>query len=73
MQFDASVKAQQEVRRFLSLDPRMIRFSVVKIGDKLGGVNGAIEEVDGQIPWKEAKTESFFQNPKVGGPNNIMR
>ena len=52
MQFDSSVKAQQNIRRFLSLDPRMLRFSVVKIGDKLGGVNGAIEEVDGQIPWK---------------------
>ncbi|KAL2410298.1 hypothetical protein ABEF95_003709 [Exophiala dermatitidis] len=51
MQFDAPVKVQQEVRRMLSLDPRMIRFSVVKIGDKLGGVNGAIEEQTGDIPW----------------------
>jgi small subunit ribosomal protein S6 len=67
MQFDASVKAQQDVRRFLSLDPRMIRFSMVKIGDKLGGVNGAIEQVDGQMPWNEAKNESVFANPKVGG------
>ncbi|EXJ56183.1 hypothetical protein A1O7_09114 [Cladophialophora yegresii CBS 114405] len=67
MQFDASVKAQQDVRRFLSLDPRMIRFSMVKIGDKLGGVNGAIEDVDGQMPWNEVKNESVFANPRVGG------
>src|ERR1700742_3211952 len=67
MQFDASVQAQQDVRRFLSLDPRMIRFSVVKIGDKLGGVNGAIEEADGQMPWNEGKTEYIFQNPRVAG------
>lgn len=52
MQFDGSVKVQQEVRRLLGLDPRMIRYSVVKVGDKLGGVNGAIEEVTGEIPWK---------------------
>ncbi|KIW59787.1 ribosomal protein S6 [Exophiala xenobiotica] len=51
MQFDGSIKVQTEVRRLLGLDPRMIRFSVVKIGDKLGGVNGAIEEITGHIPW----------------------
>ena len=66
MQFDASVKAQQDVRRFLSLDPRMIRFSVVKIGDKLGGVNGAVEEVNGQMPWCEEKTVTPFHNKDVG-------
>lgn len=53
MQFDSSIRAQEEVKRTLSLDPRLIRFSVVKIGDKLGGVNGAIEEATGHIPWNE--------------------
>ncbi len=65
MQFDASVKAQQDIRRFLNLDPRMIRFSVVKIGDKLGGVNGAIEEVDGQMPWTEAQNKDDFADGRV--------
>ncbi len=51
MQFDSSIKVQEEVRRLLTLDPRMIRHSVVKVGDKLGGVNGAIEEVTGEILW----------------------
>ncbi|KAH0847513.1 ribosomal protein S6 [Fonsecaea monophora] len=66
MQFDASVKAQQDVRRFLSLDPRMIRFSVIKIGDKLGGINGAIEEVDGEIPWNSGtQVRNPFTDPRT--------
>jgi small subunit ribosomal protein S6 len=67
MQFDCSVQAQESMRKFLSLDPRMLRHSVVKIGDKLGGINGAIEEVDGHMPWNENKVESVFLNPKVVG------
>lgn len=51
MQFDSSIKVQKEMRRILALDPRMVRFSVVKLGDKLGGVNGAIEEITGQVDW----------------------
>lgn len=67
MQFDSSVQAQENIRRFLSLDPRMIRHSVVKIGDKLGGINGALEEVDGQLPWNEKASSMFsFANPMVG-------
>ena len=46
-----------QVKRQLSLDPRMIRFSVVKIGDKLGGMKGSIEKVDGEIPWRLGKAE----------------
>jgi len=70
MQFDGSVKVQQEVRRLLGLDPRMIRYSVVKIGDKLGGVNGAIEEVTGEIPWNAGAQNadmlsSAFLEPSV--------
>ena len=53
MQFDSSIRAQEEVRRTMGLDPRMIRFSVVKIGDKLAGKDGygAIENITGEIPW----------------------
>jgi len=63
MQFDSSIKAQQEIRRTLGLDPRMIRFSVVKIGDKLGGVNGAIEDVTGDIPWNSGQVPAHIMRP----------
>ena len=62
MRFDASASTQQSVRRSLGLDPRMIRFSVVKIGDRLGGREararqGAMENVQGQIysEWNTQK------------------
>lgn len=35
MRFDGNAAAQAEVRRTLALDPRMVRFSVVKLADKL--------------------------------------
>ncbi len=74
MQFDGSAKVQHEVRRLLGLDPRMIRFSVVKVGDKLGGVNGAIEQVTGDIPWNSSSQNadllsSAFHDPKTARPS----
>lgn len=47
MRFDASSPVQNSVRRTLGLDPRMINFSVVKLGDKLE----EIKDVEGRIPW----------------------
>lgn len=47
MRFDASGPVQAAVRRTLSLDPRMIRFSVVKLGSKLE----EIKDVDGRVEW----------------------
>ncbi|KAI1326668.1 ribosomal protein S6 [Xylariaceae sp. FL0255] len=45
MRFDASVSTQEEVRRILKSDPRVIRYSSVKLGDgkletmsRMGGV-----------------------------------
>jgi small subunit ribosomal protein S6 len=52
MRFDASGPVQAAVRRTLSLDPRMIRFSVVKIGDKLEEIN----HVPGHVNWNTTKT-----------------
>ena len=52
MRFDASGPVQSAVRRTLSLDPRMIRFSVVKLGDKLEEIN----DVPGHIDWNGTKT-----------------
>ncbi|RMZ79879.1 hypothetical protein DV737_g3243, partial [Chaetothyriales sp. CBS 132003] len=61
MQFDSSITTLNGVKRQLSLDPRMIRFSVVKVADKLGRRNksgpsgdargGGVESVDGDIAW----------------------
>jgi len=35
MRFDASARTQHELRRTMSLDPRLIRYSIVKMGEKL--------------------------------------
>ncbi|KAF2835396.1 ribosomal protein S6-containing protein [Patellaria atrata CBS 101060] len=35
MRFDSSARTQHAVRRTLSLDPRMIRYSIVNMGSKL--------------------------------------
>ena len=43
MRFDSSTATQEMVRRTLGLDPRMIRFSVVKLGatlEEIGKVKG---------------------------------
>jgi small subunit ribosomal protein S6 len=47
MRYDASSKVQDDVRKTLSLDPRMIRFGSVKIGSKLED----IAKVPAKIEW----------------------
>jgi len=47
MRFDASGAVQSSIRRTLGLDPRMINFSVVKLGDKLE----EIKDVEGRVQW----------------------
>lgn len=47
MRFDSSAPVQTAVRRTLGLDPRMINFSVVKLGDKLE----SIKDVEGEVEW----------------------
>ena len=47
MRFDSSARTQHSVRRTLALEPRLIRFAVVKMGDKLkdiADVSGTAEE-----------------------------
>lgn len=58
MRFDSSANTQSQVRRSLGLDPRMIRFSVVKIGDKLHGPRGAMENITGQVEWESTQDAS---------------
>jgi small subunit ribosomal protein S6 len=55
MQFDAAAPVQGAIQRTLGLDPRMIRFSVVKVGDKLE----EIKDVDGKIEWNQSQSQSL--------------
>lgn len=47
MRFDSNAAAQHQVRKTLSLDPRMIRHSVVKLGSSLE----EIKDVGGKAEW----------------------
>jgi small subunit ribosomal protein S6 len=51
MRYDASSKAQDEVRNKLGLDPRMIKFSTVKLGN---GTLESISNISGKIPWSDS-------------------
>lgn len=48
VRFDSSARSQHAVRRTLGLDPRMLRYSVVKVG----GTLDEIKSVAGKIQWK---------------------
>jgi len=48
MRYDASSKIQSDVRNTLALDPRMIKFSTVKLGD---GTLESLSRISGKIPW----------------------
>lgn len=50
MRFDASSKTQDDVRKTLGLDPRMIKFSSVKLGD---GTLQSLSKIAGSMPWGE--------------------
>ncbi|KAI1348669.1 37S ribosomal protein Mrp17 [Xylaria sp. FL0043] len=53
MRFDASVATQEDVRKMLRLDPRMIRHSSVKLGD---GKLGTMSRIGG-VDWKKGGVE----------------
>lgn len=48
MRFDASARTQHSLRRTMSLDPRLIRYSIVKMGTKFE----EIKDVPGQASFK---------------------
>jgi small subunit ribosomal protein S6 len=48
MRYDASSQTQQNVRKTLGLDPRMIKFSSVKLGD---GTLESISKISGNMSW----------------------
>lgn len=47
LRFDASAHAQHQLRRTMSLDPRLIRYTMVKLGHSLAD----IADVPGSAPW----------------------
>jgi len=53
MRYDASSKTQDSVRKTLGLDPRMIKFSTVKLGD---GTLESISKISGSIHWNATET-----------------
>ena len=48
MRFDCSPSTQEAVKKMLGLDPRMVKFGVVKLGD---GTLKGIKDVQGQVRW----------------------
>ncbi|KUJ22042.1 37S ribosomal protein-like protein Mrp17 [Mollisia scopiformis] len=52
MRYDASVSCSKEVRMTLGLDPRMIKFSTVKLGD---GTLSSLSKLGGDIIWREGR------------------
>ncbi|KAL4875357.1 hypothetical protein BJY04DRAFT_202280 [Aspergillus karnatakaensis] len=64
MRFDSAAPVQNAVRRTLSLDPRMVRFAVVKLGDKLEEV----KDIPGQVPWNTGRRISDAITGGTSGP-----
>ncbi|MCJ1476731.1 hypothetical protein MMC13_005400 [Lambiella insularis] len=50
MRFDCSPLTQEAVKRMLGLDPRMVRFGVVKLGD---GTLDSIKNYEGRVMWNK--------------------
>ncbi|KAG9735030.1 ribosomal protein S6, partial [Aureobasidium melanogenum] len=48
VRFDSSARTQHAVRRTLGLDPRMLRYSVVK----MGGTLDELRSVVGEVQWR---------------------
>jgi small subunit ribosomal protein S6 len=48
VRFDSSARTQHAVRRTLGLDPRMLRYSVVKMGSTLEELRSVV----GEVQWR---------------------
>lgn len=55
MRFDCSPTTQEVVRKMLGLDPRMIKFGVVKMGSTLN----AIKDIEGKVQWKKSEAREI--------------
>jgi len=58
VRFDSSSQTQDSVQRTLKLDPRMIRYSVIKLGSKLD----EIKDIGGKVEWNQG----YQAEPKQG-------
>ncbi len=58
MRFDSSAATQAAMCRSLKLDPRMIRFSVMKLAQRLGtrGQIAGVEAIEGKVDWMAAES-----------------
>ena len=54
MRFDCSPSTQEAVRKMLALDPRMVKFGVVKLGD---GTLQSIKDVPSKVKWSNSVDE----------------
>ena len=77
MRFDASSKTQDDVRQALGLDPRMIKFSSVKLGD---GKLESMGRIGGRIVWNErlekdeaSKHDDVFMSTLSSQVENFLR
>ena len=48
MRYDCAASTQQNVRKMLALDPRVVKFGVVKMGRTLEEIKG----VEGAVRWR---------------------
>ncbi|KFX86673.1 hypothetical protein V495_06775 [Pseudogymnoascus sp. VKM F-4514 (FW-929)] len=63
MRYDANSAVQDQVRKTLSLDPRMIKFGSVKLGD---GKLDTLSRIGGSIPW------SVRERRSIGPPSRAL-
>ena len=69
MRFDASTSTQEAVRKTLGLDPRMIKFGVVKIGERLKD----IKDVEGRVYWNQKEKAIIEAGLSFGVSQPISR
>lgn len=73
--FDAGVPCTTEIKRTLKLNPHMINFGIVKLGDKLGGNSnerGKIENVTGALEWNSNVPTMETMQSGAAGQSSIL-
>lgn len=63
MRFDSSGETQQMVRTTLGLDPRMVKFGVVRLGSTLDAIKG----VQGSVEWGGGEEEGSGSGLGIAG------
>jgi small subunit ribosomal protein S6 len=63
MRFDASPTAQELVKKTISIDPRMVRCGIVKLGSKLRD----IVDAKGTVEWQRTKKNIYYDSALGSG------